>query len=101
MNLKTQSNRRSFTSILPASIISLGLRQPPPNQFDFLGGSRDSYGRFFLKYMQNINRILETSCVHRPPSVPVVLSHNFHYAGAAESFKRLGRRISLALLRGE
>src|ERR1019366_5577895 len=48
--------------------------------------------------MQDINGVLKTHRVNRPPGITAVRRHDLEYAGGPHTFEGLGRRVGLALL---
>jgi len=87
-----------FISVLPFSVVPFGFREPLLNQINLPCWRRDAFRGLLLKYVQNINGVLETHGINRSPGIPVVRSYNFEHASSAKAFERFSRRIDSAFL---
>jgi hypothetical protein len=89
-----------ITSVLPLPVNAFRFAQASADKIHLFLWRRNAPLRFLLKRMQHINRFRKSNCIHRPPSVTVMLGDNLQHQASAKASQRFGRGIGFSLLGG-
>jgi hypothetical protein len=71
-------------------VIRLSQRQPILDQFDFMLWRCNSFFRFLLKSVKNVDGLSESYGINSPVCVSLVVLYDFQYSRSMKAFQRFG-----------